>query len=59
MLVFASIGVQRGVSKGVEDYCKLPALRVARPQGIEELGMAGPSNIARALAHVCFRSRAS
>jgi hypothetical protein len=34
--------VQRAVSKGVEDGQRPPALQVARPQGIEGLGMAGP-----------------
>jgi hypothetical protein len=30
-----SIGVRLGVSKGVEDGCRLQALRVGHPQGIE------------------------
>jgi hypothetical protein len=42
-----TIGVHSGVSKGVEEESRLPTLRVdhlsgvARPQGIERLGMAG------------------
>jgi hypothetical protein len=44
-----NIGVRRGVSKGIEDGHKLPALRVghckavpgvAQPQGVEGSGMA-------------------
>jgi hypothetical protein len=47
------IGVQRGVSKGVEDGRKLPTLWVGHPgngrfrsgppQGVEGLGMASPA----------------
>jgi hypothetical protein len=53
----STIGVRRGVSKRVEDGRRLPALQaghprngrvvisgVARPQGIEGLGMADPSD---------------
>jgi hypothetical protein len=37
------IGVQRGLSEGVEDGHMPPALR-AHPQGAERSGMAGPSD---------------
>jgi hypothetical protein len=50
--MFIVLDVRRGVSKRVEDGCRPTALRagrkavygVARPQGIEGLGMAGPSD---------------